>query len=122
MKLAEHSTEAVGGGLVHGRVCDEMVVIREHRPRFERPAELLANGEQTPMQHSQPLPSAKMMLSQVSSDSDEVGALFAQAIPELCTNCRSAVSESRMFRLSAQKSGSTMHPPFSNVWKDNTLT
>lgn len=80
MQFTKHGAETLGCRLVERRVRDEMIVVGEHGPRFERPTEFAANAEQASTQHDQSFPAAKMMLAQVSTSRDEVSALFAQAM------------------------------------------
>ena len=60
------------------RVTNEVIVVREHGPSFELPAEVASHGEQTAMQNCQAICTAKVMCLQVSAGGDEVRAALGE--------------------------------------------
>lgn len=77
VQMTEHHGEVFG---VAGRFGDEVIVIGEHRPGFESPAEVGADFEQPALQNIQPFSRAKMMLFPPSRCRDEVGPAFRQPV------------------------------------------
>ena len=59
---SEHLGQTFRRVFVARRVSDEMIVIRENRPRFQLPAEFRSDPEQAAMQNGQPPFARKSML------------------------------------------------------------
>ena len=74
VKNTKHPGKAMSPFLILRGVRDAMVVVGKDRPGFEPPTEVESYGEQTPVQHSQPVRPSEMMLSFVRADSEEVGS------------------------------------------------
>ena len=74
----EHGAEVASVGLVDRRVRNEVVMIREHCPSLQLPAEIARQPQKTTMQHCQPASATEMMSRLVSSRGDEVGSLVCQ--------------------------------------------
>lgn len=77
---SEHFGQIPRRVFVAGRVPDEMIVIREHRPCFQLPAEFRSDLEQTSMQNRQPRFAPEVMLSQIRAHRDKVSPANAQAM------------------------------------------
>src|SRR5687767_4641819 len=58
----------------------EMVMVREHRPGFQGPFELLTNREQAAVKNYQALSATEMMLPEIGPNRYEVGALLGQTM------------------------------------------
>ena len=78
MEDTEHVREVRGVGRVGRGVGDEVVVVGEHRPRFELPAKISGDGEQAAMQHAQAFLAAKMVRLLVGAGGEKVGAARAE--------------------------------------------
>jgi hypothetical protein len=61
MQHAQHIAQAGSVVSVGGRMGDEMVVIRKHRPCFQLPAKLVSHDQQAAMQNPQPFRAAKVV-------------------------------------------------------------
>jgi len=62
------------------RVTNKMVVVGEDGLGFELPTEIAGDGEETAMQHFEPLRTPEVMLFLVSASSHEVGSVLVQAV------------------------------------------
>ena len=78
MQNVEHFRQRFRAAL--RRVRDEMVMIREHRPRLELPLIFRRELEQSPFEHPEPERFAKAMRLLVSDTCDEIRAAFAEAM------------------------------------------
>jgi hypothetical protein len=76
----EHGGEIRGVCCVFGRMGDEMVMVREDRPRFEAPTVIGSKAEKTPLKNSKPLRAAKMMRVFESARGDKVSARLAELV------------------------------------------
>jgi len=74
MERFQHQSEALGSGLVGGRVRDEMVVIGENRPCFELPAKVAGHGEESTMQNTNASCATEVVRLEVGAGGDEIRA------------------------------------------------
>ena len=76
----EHMGQTLRRVFATGRVPDEMIVIRENRPRLQLPADFRSDLEQTAMQNGQPSFAREVMLPQIHASRDEVSPANTQTM------------------------------------------
>src|SRR5258708_17626567 len=75
---AEHGGKTGGIRRRGWRVSDEVVVIGEHRPRFQLPAEISRHREQPAMKNAQARRAPEAMSFQIRAGREEVAAAHAE--------------------------------------------
>src|SRR5205823_10118888 len=74
VKLAKHGPQAARVLLNRWRVCDEVIMVREHGPSFELPAKVARYREETTMKHAQSFCTPKVVGFEIGSGRDEISA------------------------------------------------
>jgi hypothetical protein len=80
MQQPEHSRQTASSGFVRWRMSYEMVMVGKHRPCLHAPPEVACDSQQSPVQNTQTVWSAKVMFFEVCACGDEESAAFIEAM------------------------------------------